>query len=170
PAVDNLEPLLFLVRGMLDRLGARLEAGGHAATSVRLRLELEDPGPGEPAAVDVLHHLRAPASGAEDLWIPVSALIRRQRLRRAVSRVALRVSGFCPAGSRQMDLLARRDNRLEDIARQLAVITEDLGPGVVRIAEVAGFPSLLDERRHRWLDPAPAPSRKPPPRRGQRPP
>ena len=152
PPVDNLEPLLFVARGLVDRLGTRLMEGGHAATVVRLQLELED----EAAAPEAILRLRAPMSTGEELWTPVATLLQRQPMTKPVSRVRLRLTGFCPAASRQMDLLARQDGRLEDISRQLMLLSDAHGPDLVRMAEAAPAPSLLDERRHRWTDPADA--------------
>ena len=117
PPVDNLEPLLFLARGMADRLGARLLQGAAAATSVRLRLDLEA-ARGEQNHVEALLRLRAPASGAADLWPPVAGLLKRQQLSAPGGRITLRLSGFCPSRSRQLDLLTRRDGRLEDVVRR----------------------------------------------------
>jgi DNA polymerase-4 len=152
PPVDNLEPLLFVARGLVDRLGSRLMEGGVAATVVRLQLELED----EAAAPEAMLRLRAPMSTGAELWTPVAALLQRQQLDCPVSRLRLRLTGFCPAASRQMDLLARQDGRLEDISRQLMLLSDAHGPTLVRMAETSPAPSLLDERRHRWTDPADA--------------
>ncbi|MFN2462282.1 MAG: hypothetical protein ABR573_00075, partial [Candidatus Dormibacteria bacterium] len=102
PPVDNLTPLLFVARGLVDRLGGRLVEDGHAATAVRLTLDLED----DPNPVEKLLRLRSPMTTPEDLWRPVQALLQHLELRRPVGRVQLRLSGFCPALSRQMDLLA----------------------------------------------------------------
>ncbi|HEV3234661.1 MAG TPA: hypothetical protein VG329_08960 [Candidatus Dormibacteraeota bacterium] len=150
PAVDNLEPLLFVARGLVDRLGTRLVDGGHAATVVRLQVELEE----EASPAEAVLRLRAPMSTGGELWTPVASLLQRQSISRPVSRVRLRLTGFCPAASRQMDLMARQDGRLEDISRQLMLLSDAHGPNLVRMAEVAPAPSLLDERRHRWTDPA----------------
>jgi len=148
PPVDNLTPLLFVARGLVDRLGTRLLQDGCAATVVRLRLEVED----VPAADQVLR-LRLPMSSGEEMWTPVSALVQRQRVEHPVSGIHLRVSGFCPAGSRQMDLLARRDGHLEDILRQVAMLADAHGPELLRMAELAPAATALAERRHRWVDP-----------------
>jgi nucleotidyltransferase/DNA polymerase involved in DNA repair len=156
PAVDNLEPLLFVARGLVDRLGTRLMDGGHAATVVRLQLELED----ATAPPEAMLRLRAPMSSGDELWTPVAALLQRQPVGTPVGRVRLRLTGFCPSASRQMDLLARQDGRLEDISRQLMLLSDAHGPDLVRMAELAPAPSLLDERRHRWTDPAEALARR----------
>jgi nucleotidyltransferase/DNA polymerase involved in DNA repair len=152
PPVDNLEPLLFVARGLVDRLGARLLEEGLAGTRVRLRLELED----DETALEAQLQMRAPMSSAQDLWTPVSGMVRRQSVSRPVCGLSLRVSGFCPARSRQMDLLTRRDGRLEDIVRQVALLTDAHGPGLVRSPRVVSAPPLLDDRRHQWVDPMPA--------------
>ncbi|MFN2462658.1 MAG: hypothetical protein ABR573_02000, partial [Candidatus Dormibacteria bacterium] len=101
-----------------------------------------------------------PMTTPEDLWRPVQALLQHLELRRPVGRVQLRLSGFCPALSRQMDLLARQDSRLEDIARQLSILGETHGPALVRVPALlassltpGAIVPLLEERRHRWLDP-----------------
>lgn len=148
PAVDNLEPLLFLARGIVDRLGARLLRNATAATTVRLRLELDAPR-GEPDSLEAILPLRAPASDAADLWPPVAGLLRRQQVRHPVAGVTLRLSGFCPSRSRQLDLLTRRDGRLEDVVRALALLAGN--PAVVaEVATVAPQPGVLEERRHLW--------------------
>lgn len=156
PPVDNLTPLLFVARGLVDRLGTRLVEGGHAATVIRLSMELED---GEAPAERVLR-LRAPMSSAGELWLSVQSLVQRLVVESPVARLQLRLSGFCPALSRQMDLLARQDGRLEDIARQLTVLADTHGPALVRMPELlpaatvsGALVPLVEERRHRWLDP-----------------
>jgi len=173
PPVDNLTPLLFVARGLVDRLGSRLVDDGHAATVVRLHVELED----TPQPVLKVLRLRSPVTTAEDLWRPVQGVLQRLELPHPVARLQLRLSGFCPAMSRQMDLLARHDGRLEDIARQLTVLSETHGPVLVRmlqlvpaaIAAGAQVP-LLEERRHGWRDPIDVISARsrPAPARGRR--
>jgi DNA polymerase-4 len=151
PAVDNLTPLLFVARGLVDRLGGRLIEGGYAVTTVRLRLELDDSGE---APIEAQLKLRTPMSTGEELWTPVSQLLQRQAMTAPVSRLCLRVSGFCPAQSRQVDLLTRADGRLEDIARQLHLVADAHGAELVRMPELAPVAPLLDERRHHWTDAA----------------
>ena len=171
PPVDNLTPLLFLARGLVDRLGTRLVEDGHAATVIRLSLELED----EEAPAEKVLRLRAPMSSAEELWQPVQGLVQHLEIDRPVARLRLRLSGFCPALSRQMDLLARHDGRLEDIARQLTVLADSHGPALVRMptllpaATTAGaLVPLIEERRHRWLDPVEVITARSRPARGRR--
>ena len=171
PPVDNLTPLLFLARGLVDRLGTRLVEDGHAATVIRLSMELED---GAAPAEKVLR-LRAPVSSAEELWQPVQGLVQHLAIEAPVARLKLRLSGFCPALSRQMDLLARHDGRLEDIARQLTVLADTHGPALVRMptlmpaATTAGaLVPLIEERRHRWLDPVEVITARSRPPRGRR--
>jgi hypothetical protein len=156
PPVDNLTPLLFVARGLVDRLGTRLMEGGHAATVIRLSLELED---GEKPEERVLR-LRAPMSSADELWQPVQGLVQHLSISVPVARLQMRLTGFCPALSRQMDLLARQDARLEDIARQLTVLSDTHGPALVRMPELRAAATmggalvpLVEERRHHWLDP-----------------
>jgi DNA polymerase-4 len=156
PPVDNLTPLLFVARGLVDRLGTRLMEGGHAATVIRLSLELED---GEKPEERVLR-LRAPMSSADELWQPVQGLVQHLAVTVPVARLQMRLTGFCPALSRQMDLLARQDTRLEDIARQLTVLSDTHGPALVRMPELlpaattgGALVPLVEERRHHWLDP-----------------
>ena len=171
PPVDNLTPLLFVARGLVDRLGTRLMEGGHAATVIRLSLELED---GEAPAERMLR-LRAPMSSAEELWQPVQGLVQHLAIEAAVARLRMRLTGFCPALSRQMDLLARQDARLEDIARQLTVLADTHGPALVRMPELlpaattrAALVPLVEERRHRWLDPVDVISARSRPARGRK--
>jgi nucleotidyltransferase/DNA polymerase involved in DNA repair len=151
PAVDNLTPLLFVARGLVDRLGERLIEGGYAVTTVRLRLELDD---SREVPIEAQLKLRTPMSTGEELWTPVSQLLQRQAMTAPVSRLCLRVSGFCPAQSRQVDLLTRADGRLEDIARQLHLVADAHGAELVRMPELAAVAPLLDERRHHWTDAA----------------
>ena len=149
PPVDNLTPLLFVARGLIDRLGTRLVEGGYAATVVRMRLEEE----GVPEAPEAVIRLRLPMSSGEELWTPVSGLIQRQSIRGPVGRIHIRLTGFCPAGSRQMDLLARQDGRLEDVTRQLGLLADVHGSHLVRMPELPPAPPLVDEQRYRWTDP-----------------
>ena len=156
PPVDNLTPLLFVSRGLVDRLGNRLVEEGHAATVIRLSLELED----DPEPLLKVLRLRSPMTTSDDLWRPVQGLLQQLEFSCPVARVHLRLSGFCPALSRQMDLLARQDGRLEDIARQLTVLAETHGPTLVRTPQLlpaaitpGALVPLLEDRRHRWRDP-----------------
>jgi DNA polymerase-4 len=161
PAVDNLTPLLFVARGLVDRMGERLVEGAYAVTTVRMRLEMDDP---RDAPIEAQIKLRSPMSTGEELWTPVSQLIQRQSLTAPISRLCLRVSGFCPAQSRQVDLLTRADGRLEDITRQLHVIADAHGAELVRMPQLAPVApvidgrrppaSPIDERRHHWTDAA----------------
>ncbi len=114
-------------------------------------------------------------STAEELWQPVQGLVQHLPIRQPVARLQLRLSGFCPALSRQMDLLARHDGRLEDIVRQLTVLADSNGPALVRMpalleaSTTAGaLVPLLEERRHRWLDPVEVISARSRPARGGR--
>jgi DNA polymerase-4 len=151
PAVDNLTPLLFVARGLVDRLGERLLEGGYAVTTVRLRLELDD---SPKAPIEAQLKLRAPMSTGEELWAPVSQLLQRQVMTAPVSRLCLRVTGFCPAQSRQVDLLTRADARLEDITRQLHLVADAHGSELVRMPALTPVAPLVDERRHHWTDAA----------------
>jgi nucleotidyltransferase/DNA polymerase involved in DNA repair len=151
PAVDNLTPLLFVARGLVDRVGERLVDGAYAVTTVRLRLEMEEP---RDAPLEAQLKLRSPMSTGEELWTPVSQLLQRQAMASPISRLCLRVSGFCPAQSRQVDLLTRADGRLEDITRQLHLIADAHGAELVRMPELAVVAPLLDERRYHWTDAA----------------
>jgi nucleotidyltransferase/DNA polymerase involved in DNA repair len=151
PAVDNFTPLLFVARGLVDRIGERLVEDAYAVTTVRLRLEMEDP---RDAPLEAQLKLRSPMSTGEELWTPVSQLLQRQAMTSPIGRLCLRVSGFCPAQSRQVDLLTRADGRLEDITRQLHLIADAHGAELVRIPELAVVAPLLDERRYHWTDAA----------------
>src|SRR5258708_1843034 len=151
PAVDNLTPLLFVARGLVDRMGERLVEGAYAVTTVRMRLEMDDP---RDAPIEAQIKLRAPMSTGAELWTPVSQLIQRQSPAAPISRLCLRVSGFCPAQSRQVDLLTRADGRLEDITRQIPLIADAHGAELVRMPQLAPVAPPIDERRYHWTDAA----------------
>jgi nucleotidyltransferase/DNA polymerase involved in DNA repair len=151
PAVDNITPLLFVARGLVDRMGERLMEGGYAVTTVRLRLEMDDP---HEAPIEAQLKLRSPMSTGEELWTPVSQLLQRQAMTAPVGRIGLRVSGFCPAQSRQVDLLTRADARLEDITRQLHMIADAYGAELIQMPRLAPVAPVIDERRHHWTDAA----------------
>ena len=154
PPVESLEPLLFVARGLIERLGERIANGGYAVTKLRLMLTL-DVSRAErengAARVQAVLRLPSPMGGADDLWLPVSTLIRHQQIKRPVVAISLRVSGFCPASSRQLDLLTRRDGTLELLVRQLALLQDS--PVTVRVPEVCAHGSILEERRFHWRDP-----------------
>ena len=148
PPIDNREPLLFVTRALVDRLGARLVEAGSACTTAHLTLEMEDG-----TTLSLALRLRVPASSGEEMWTTVSAAIRHQALDQGVAGLRLGASGFCPARSRQLDILTRRDRDLDEIVGQLALLAHsspELRIGMARLDEPA---SPLDQRRYSWRDP-----------------
>jgi protein ImuB len=134
-AVDEVEPLLFVLRGALDRLAVRLAARGMAFGAVVLRLRLES------RAVD-------------DRWLSLAAPLRDVPAILALLRVSLEarppaepIAGLraraIPAGGRsaQLSLFEPAGPSPQKLAVALARLAVLVGPDRV------GTPQVVDEHR-----------------------
>lgn len=150
---DALEPLLFLVKGLLGGLLARVAAERKALAELTVEAELED------ADHSCLVHRLGPAEPTLDarqlvdlvrLWLegePFAAPLRSIRV--VASKVA-------PAATRQLRLYARREDAGEAaLERAVARLEAAFGAGTVVHPGLA--PRFLPERRVAWVPAAGAP-------------
>jgi protein ImuB len=146
-AVEGLEPVLFLVKGLLDALLARVAAERMALAELTVEAELED------AERTRVAHALAPAEPTLDARLLVDLV--RLWLERAPFPApprALRVvaSRLAPAVARQLRLHARRQDEGEAaLGRALARLEAAFGAGsVVRPTLAARY---LPEERVAWV-------------------
>jgi protein ImuB len=82
-ALDGIEPLLFVLRGLVSRLSARLEGRGEAAQVLRLVLE-HDPSIARLNQVDKVttidFDLATPLWRSDDLWRVLTSRLQKTRL------------------------------------------------------------------------------------------
>ena len=158
-ALDRLEPLAFVLRGMLSRLGERLACRGLVCGDLDLRLDLEG---GERDARRV--GVAAPTSDVRILLRLVSLSLESHPPAAAVESVSLTAEARAPR-SDQLDLFRPAGPAPALLARTLAELEALCGPGRV------GAPVVADSHRpDAWALASFAPaSPEPPPRDGPSP-
>jgi protein ImuB len=133
--IDRLEPLRFVLRGVLDRLAARLDARGLGATELDLELALEARG----------HDARriglATPSADPRLWLRVASLALETRPPGAAIEALRVATQGVPVRADQLDLFRPAGPAPTRLARTLAEIEALCGPGRV------GFPIRPDTHR-----------------------
>ncbi len=153
-STTNAEPVLFLVRGALERLMADLVRDGRAAAAVSITLTLDDgrgalPSGGAPHTIT--REVRAPRALARVApWFErCHALLDTWTLTAPVSAVTVAITAVAPLSAEQGDLLAPawRDPAAAEAAFERLRSTLGAG-GVVRpVARDAYCP----EREGQWL-------------------
>lgn len=133
--VDALEPFLFVVRGLLDRLVARLEVRGLVCGDLRLSLGLVDHGRDERTVT-----VAAPSNAVKALLTLVRVHLEAQPPRAAVERVRL---AAVPERLRaaQLDLFRPAGPAPAQLAATLARLGALCGEGAV------GAPAVADSHR-----------------------
>lgn len=134
-SVDALEPFLFVVRGLLDRLVARLEVRGLVCGDLRLSLGLVDHGRDERTVT-----VAAPSNAVKALLTLVRVHLEAQPPRAAVERVRL---AAVPERLRaaQLDLFRPAGPAPAQLAATLARLGALCGEGAV------GAPAVADSHR-----------------------
>ncbi|WP_156041409.1 DinB/UmuC family translesion DNA polymerase [Chondromyces apiculatus] len=178
-SVEGSEPLLFVLRGMTSRVGARLEARGEAAGLLevmipydrsvsRLRLlDLDRPlaegedGEGLRFSVE----LPAPLADAADLLRPLKARLEQIALLAPAVGVKLTASQIVPARRVQMDLSRDQSTDPDSLPALLAELSAEIGAERIGVLEVVDAhrpesrsrlaPASLD-KANRAAAPAPA--------------
>ena len=133
--VDGLEPFLFVVRGLLDRLVARLEVRGLVCGDLRLSLGLVDRGRDERTVT-----VAAPSNAVKALLTLVRVQLEAHPPRAAVERVRL---AAVPERLRaaQLDLFRPAGPAPAQLAATLARLGAMCGAGSV------GAPAVADSHR-----------------------
>jgi protein ImuB len=152
-STTNAEPVLFLVRGALERLMANLVRDGRAAAAVAITLTLDDgrgalPSGGTPHTIT--REVRAPRALARVApWFErCRALLDGWTLGAPVSAVTVTITAVAPLGAEQGDLLAPawRDPAAAEAAFER--LRSTLGAqGVVRPVAVDAY---CPEREGMW--------------------
>lgn len=133
--IDGLEPFLFVVRGLLDRLLARLAVRGLVCGDLRLSLGLADRGRDERTVA-----VAAPSSAARPLLTLIRVHLERQPPRAAVEHVRL---AAVPERLRaaQLDLFRPTGPAPAQMAATLARL------GALCGAAAVGAPQVADSHR-----------------------
>lgn len=139
--IDALEPLLFVVRVVVDEIAERLRQSGFAALRLGARLEREDAHPLRLERL-VLPPTADPAALLRSLrW----TLEERSDLGRVIG-IELEAVAVEPARGRQLGLFAPDSARREDAQAVAAYLRARLGPGRVLRARVVDEEPRLFER------------------------
>lgn len=124
-AIDNLEPLLFVLRGLLDRLTARLRARSQACGNLTLRLSLS------PRGEDVRQvTVAAPTQQIAPLLMLLRVALESQPPTGQIERLTLVTTPANPRPS-QLDLFAPPGPAPEQLATTLARLEALCGSGRV---------------------------------------
>lgn len=106
-SIDGVEPLLFVLRGLVARLAARLSGRGEAASMLKLNLEHDRSVArlnGVKPVTELKFSLAAPVFREDELRRVLSARLERLRLSAPVLGVELVAPVLAPAQVRQLEL------------------------------------------------------------------
>jgi protein ImuB len=106
-AIDGVEPLLFVLRGLVARLAARLSGRGEAASMLKLNLEHDRSVArlnSVKSVTELKFSLAAPVFREDELRRVLSARLERVRLSAPVVGVELVAPVLAPAQVRQLEL------------------------------------------------------------------
>jgi protein ImuB len=144
-SVNGVEPLLFALRGLTARLGARLEGRGLAAQRVRLTVNY-DAGiarlRGSELTLVQEYELAAPLFRAEELWKVISSRLTRTQFSAPSVGLLLEVLQLTHAHQRQLELSQAQSSLVgatpEALAVLLGELSADIGDrqfGLLRVAD-----------------------------------
>jgi protein ImuB len=134
-AIDRLEPLVFVLQGLLSRLVARLEARALACSELALRFDLAGGG-----HADRRVGLAAPTSDVRAMLRLASHALEAQPLAAPVVGARVEAEG-CPLQRDQLDLFRPAGPAPTVLGRTLAELEALCGPGRV------GAPAVADDHR-----------------------
>jgi len=124
--LDTLEPVLFALKRLLDRVELRLRARGAATTRLGVRLGLDD-GTAHEAEVPLAYPFRAAGS----LLRIARARLQQDQLTAPVVRVAVTVLEEAPLRESSADLFRRGGSHEEGVAELVARLGAALGGDAV---------------------------------------
>jgi len=124
--LDTLEPLLFALKRLLDRVELRLRARGAATTRLEVALGLDD-GATRPVEVALAHPFRAAGS----LLRIARARLQQVELAAPVVRLAVTVLDEAPYREASADLFRRGGSHEEGVAELVARLVASLGAEAV---------------------------------------
>jgi nucleotidyltransferase/DNA polymerase involved in DNA repair len=152
PAVEEVEPLRFVLHRLAGALGEQLVARGSAAAVARLRLELDVTfaPPGTPGELRVEQRFPEPTSEGEAVERLLLARLERTPPPAPVARLELELAGVGPAAGQQLSLFVPQAARNARLGWQLARLALTYGEDRVRRVELADPEAPLPERRWTW--------------------
>ena len=159
PAVEDLEPLRFVLHRLAVALTGQLVGRGLAASRARLHLDLDlaFARAGTGAALDVEQRFPEPTADAEAIERLLFARLERTPPPAAVARLALELDGTTPAAGQQLPLFTPQAARAARLDWQLARLALTFGEDRVRRVDVIDPEAPLPEMRWAWrsVDAAP---------------
>jgi nucleotidyltransferase/DNA polymerase involved in DNA repair len=155
PAVDDLEPLRFLLHRLVAALADQLLARGMATATVHLRLALDVTfAPrGTPLHIDIEQRLPEPTAEAEAIERLLVARLERTPPPAPVARLELELAEVAPAAGQQLALFVPQAARSARLGWQLVRLALTFGEDRIRWAEIGDPEAPLPETRWRWVMP-----------------
>jgi hypothetical protein len=155
PAVDDLEPLRFLLHRLAAALADQLLARGMATATVHLRLALDVTfAPrGTSPHIDIEQRLPEPTAEAEAIERLLVARLERTPPPAPVARLELELAEVAPAAGQQLALFVPQAARSARLGWQLVRLALTFGEDRIRWAEIGDPEAPLPETRWRWVMP-----------------
>jgi protein ImuB len=152
PAVENLEPLRFVLHRLATALTWQLVARGLAASRARLHLDLDlaFARAGTLSALDVEQRFPEPTADAEAIERLLFARLERTPPPAAVARLVLELDGTAPAAGQQLPMFTPQAARVARLEWQLARLALTFGEDRVRRVDILDPEALLPEARWAW--------------------
>ena len=152
PAVEDLEPLRFVLHRLAAALTDQLVARGLAASRARLQLDLDlaFARAGTLPGLDVEQRFPEPTADAEAIERLLFARLERTPPPAAVARLSLELDGTAPAAGQQLPLFTPQAARGARLEWQLARLALTFGEDRVRRVEIADPEAPLPETRWAW--------------------
>ncbi len=155
PAVEDLEPLRFLLHRLAAALADQLLARGMATATVRLRLALDVAfaARGTSPRIDIEQRLPEPTAEAEAIERLLVARLERTPPPAPVARLELELAEVAPAAGQQLALFVPQAARSARLGWQLVRLALTFGEDRIRWAEIGDPEAPLPEARWRWVVP-----------------
>ena len=152
PAVEDLEPLRFVLHRLAAALTGQLVARGLAASRARLHLDLDlaFARAGTPSELEVEQRFPEPTADAEAIERLLFARLERTPPPAAVARLSLELDGTAPASGQQLPLFTPQAARGARLEWQLASLALRFGEDRVRRVAITDPDAPLPERRWTW--------------------
>jgi hypothetical protein len=152
PAVEELEPLRFVLHRLAAALTEQLGARGLAAAraSLRLELDLAFAHAGTPRELTVEQRFPEPTADVEAVERLLFARLERTPPPAAVARLDLELAGAEPAAGQQLPLFEPQAARNARLGWQLMRLALTFGEDRLRRAVVTDPEAPLPERRWTW--------------------
>jgi nucleotidyltransferase/DNA polymerase involved in DNA repair len=152
PAVEELEPLRFVLHRLAAALTEQLQARGLAAARAGLRLDLDlaFARPGTPRELTVEQRFPEPTADVEAVERLLFARLERTPPPAAVARLELELAGAEPAAGQQLPLFEPQAARNARLGWQLMRLALTFGEDRLRRAVVTDPEAPLPEQRWTW--------------------